>query len=91
VANRRGKAHIERMSRLAAAGVRPRRAASAKRTAQADAPSRALGKKVEARFRKAAAKAVADAHAENVPVAVMMDDGRVGWLYPDGTVRADGP
>jgi len=54
-------------------------------------PPRTLGKKVEARFRKAAAKAVADAHAANVPVAVMMDDGRVGWLYPDGTVRADGP
>ena len=78
------------MSRLAAAGVRPRRAA-AKRTAPADAPSRALGKKVEVRFRKAAVKAVADAHAKNVPVAVMMDDGQVGWLYPDGTVRADGP
>ena len=65
--------------------VRPRRSASAK-------PSvRSLGKAVEAGFRNAAAQAVREAHQAGVPVSVTTEDGRVAWLYPDGSVRPDGP
>jgi hypothetical protein len=79
------------MSRQAIARARPRRATSLKRTVPVEPPARALGKAVEAGFAAAAAQAVDEAHRANVPVAIATDDGGVAWLYPDGTVRADGP
>jgi len=48
---------------------------------------RALGKQVEAQFRQAAAQAVEQAHAANVPVAILTEDNQVAWLHPDGIVR----
>lgn len=82
---------MRRMSRVAATKARPRRAASPERTVQVEPPIRPLGRQVETEFRKAAAKAIDDAHAARVPVAILTDEGQVAWLYPDGTVRARGP
>ena len=79
------------MSRLAVTKARPRRAASPKRTVQVEPPIRPLGKRVETEFREAAAKAIDDAHAARVPVAILTDEGQVAWLSPEGTVRAHGP
>jgi hypothetical protein len=71
------------MNRAVVSRTRSRRAA-----ATADQSGvRALGKQVETRFRKAAAQAVKQAHASNVPVAVLTADNQVAWVHPDGVVR----
>jgi hypothetical protein len=68
----------------AASNTRRRRAALA---TQPEPPVRALGNAIEAGFRKATAQAVQQAHASNVPVAILTDDNKVAWLHPDGIVR----
>jgi len=86
LAIRHRKAHSARMARVATK-TRTRRVVTAKQTAQAEPPARSLGKYVEARFRDGVAQAVEQAHAANVPIAVLTDDNEVAWLHPDGIVR----
>ena len=78
---------MERMARVAHSRAGTRRAAPTKRTAPAEPKVRALGRNVEAQFREAAAQAMQQAHAANVPVAVLTEDNEVAWLHPDGVVR----
>jgi hypothetical protein len=71
----------------AASHARRRRPAPTKPAKTAEPAVRAVGRKIEAQFRKAAAQAVQQAHAAKVPVAVLTVDNEVAWLHPDGIVR----
>ena len=51
---------------------------------------RALGERIEVRFRDAAYAAVQKALAAGVPVAVLTEADQVGWLHPDGVIRRSG-
>ena len=82
--------HIADMgvSNATVSNVRSRRSAQTQRPKSVvQPPARAIGKRVEAGFRDASQAAVREALAAGVPVAVMTDDGQVGWLHQDGVVR----
>ena len=62
--------------------ARKRRASTGKRATVTKPSVRVLGERVAAQFRKTAAEVVQQAHAVDVPVAILTDDNQVAWLHP---------